>query len=162
MKKKSRLLRTVVIISLTVSSCTPVQIAYWENKYGVRFSDEERAALLAAPDHGGFVHDNPAVERWHDVAMLAGWEEADWQWLSCVISRETGRTGDPGLHNGEGADDSYGLMQLNMKAHKKWVLPLVEGDPTKLYDPLTNLSLAKFLFDQSGKGPWRANKRSCK
>lgn len=104
-----------------------------------------------------YTYPNPDIDQWHDLAMQAGFADKDWKWLSCVINRETGSTGRPDLHNGEGRDDSYGLMQLNMRAHKKWVGPLVDYDFNRLYDPLTNLTIAYTLYEKAGRSPWRNN-----
>ena len=92
------------------------------------------------------------------TALDAGWSEADWPRLDAIIWRESRCT--PTAHNGRGRDDSYGLMQLNMRAHRSWVRPLVDGDFDRLFDPATNLAVARQLFDRAeqqmgcGWQPW--------
>jgi hypothetical protein len=57
-------------------------------------------------------------------------------------------------------------MQVNLKAHRSWVRPIVGGDWSRLYDPVTNLSVARILYfraqDWIGCGwqPWRTTKQS--
>lgn len=165
MQRKWKLARTLVLVALAASSCTEAQISAWEASTGTRIEATARQALLDAGDPTVvaqssplvYVHQNPAVQQWHDLAIQAGWLEEEWPWLSCVINRETGRTGQPDMHNGKGRDDSYGLLQLNMKAHRLWVAPLVEDDFDNLYDPLTNLSIGRFLYEKAGKSPWRGS-----
>ena len=86
---------------------------------------------------------------WKGAALEAGWTEDQWPRLDQIIWRES--RCKPEVHNKRGRDDSYGLMQLNMKAHKSWVGPMVNEDYTQLFDPVTNLTVAKALFDKAGK-----------
>jgi hypothetical protein len=92
------------------------------------------------------------------TALDAGWSEADWPRLDAIIWRESRCM--PMAHNGRGRDDSYGLVQLNMRAHRSWVRPLVDGDFGRLFDPATNLAVARQLFDRAedaygcGWQPW--------
>jgi hypothetical protein len=105
------------------------------------------------------------VDRWYESAIAAGWSEADWPRLACVIHRES--RGNPAAHNPRYPDDSYGLIQLNMRAHRKWVGPLVGGDFNRLFNGYTNLSIGRTLFDKAvgyyGNGwrPWFASNGSC-
>lgn len=103
----------------------------------------------------------PSTDRcpqWRQTALDAGWSEADWARLDQIIWRES--RCNPGAHNGRGRDDSYGLVQLNMRAHRSWVRPLVDGDYSRLFDPAVNLTVARELFaradDAYGCGwkPW--------
>lgn len=185
MKRIHTLFAALAIASLGASACTEVEIAAWETATGKAFTDTQHEALLAAPPLTAaptttveapastttqpmvavdepplprtYTYPNPDIDQWHDLAMQAGFAEKDWKWLSCVINRETGSTGRPDLHNGKGRDDSYGLLQLNMKAHKRWVGPLVDYDFDRLYDPLTNLTIAYTLYEKAGRSPWRNN-----
>jgi len=99
---------------------------------------------------------------WHDEALAAGWTEDQLPIVDAIMWRES--RCKPGVHNKRGRDNSYGLMQLNMRAHKSWVRPMVDGDFTLLFDPTTNLAVAKALYDraeeQSGCGwkPWVTRK----
>jgi hypothetical protein len=102
-----------------------------------------------------------------DEALAAGWSESDWPILDKIIWRES--RCKPNVRNKRGRDDSYGLMQLNMKAHRKWVRPLVTdengfADFDRLYDPLTNLTIARVLYEKAddmwgcGWRPWHTRK----
>lgn len=97
-----------------------------------------------------------------DLAIAAGWAEEDWPRLDYIIWRES--RCKPDVRNKRGRDDSYGLTQLNMRAHKKWVRGLVGGDFTTLYDPLVNLSVARVLYEKAedmygcGWKPWTTKK----
>lgn len=92
------------------------------------------------------------------AALDAGWSEADWPRLSQIIWRES--RCQPQVHNRRGRDDSYGLMQINLRAHRNWVRPLVDGDFTRLFDPATNLVVARVLYEKAvdaygcGWQPW--------
>ena len=104
---------------------------------------------------------------YRQVALDAGWSEADWPRLDAIIWRESRCT--PTVHTVANRDDSYGLVQLNMKAHRRWVGPLVGGDFTQLLDPATNLAVARQLFNMAqttygcGWQPWQTRKtRWCK
>jgi len=99
---------------------------------------------------------------WKDAALDAGWSEQQWPRVDAIIWRES--RCNPDVHNKRGRDNSYGLMQLNMKAHKSWVGPMVDGDFDRLFDPVTNLTVAKVLFDKAKKAykcgwqPWVTKK----
>lgn len=92
------------------------------------------------------------------AALQAGWPASDWKRLDHIMWRES--RCQPGVHNGKGRDDSYGLIQLNMKAHRSWVGPLVDWDFTRLYDPVTNLEVGRQIYDKAvgywdcGWRPW--------
>lgn len=128
----------------TLASCTPEQQALLEQTVAT--------ASVWTSTH-------PEVEQWHQVALDAGWPESDWRWLACVMWRES--RGDPGAYNGRGRDRSYGLMQLNMRAHAGWVGPLVGGDFARLFEPSVNLAVARQLLDAAGRSPWSTRRRSC-
>lgn len=89
---------------------------------------------------------------WKATAIAAGWEPSQWPHLDCIIWRES--RGIPTVHNVGPVDDSYGLTQLNMLAHRTWVGPLVGYKFDRLYDPLTNLRLAHSLYLKVGWKPW--------
>ena len=110
-------------------------------------------------------HPSSDVDRWYESAIAAGWSEADWPRLACVIHRES--RGNPAAHNPRYPDDSYGLIQLNMRAHRDWVGPLVGGDFTRLFNGFVNLKTGRTLYDMAvgyyGNGwrPWFASDGSC-
>jgi len=99
----------------------------------------------------------------YNAAMAAGWTHAQWSKIDFIMWRESRCI--PTAYNGRGRDNSYGLMQLNMKAHRSWVGPLVGWDFTQLYNPTTNLRVAKQLYDRArpmfgcGFQPWKTTKQ---
>jgi hypothetical protein len=99
--------------------------------------------------------------QWWDEARVAGWPEWALPHLDYVMWRESRCL--PTAHNPRPPDDSYGLVQLNMRAHRSWVGPLVDGDFTRLFDPTTNLRTARRLFDMAqqaygcGWQPWQTS-----
>lgn len=119
----------------------------------------------APPPDDRYRHPTPAVDRWYRAALQAGWAESDWPRLSCIIHRES--RGQSGAYNPRYPDDSYGLIQLNMRAHRKWVGPLVDWDFNRLFDGYTNLLHGRALYDLAvgyyGNGwrPWFASNGSC-
>ena len=108
----------------------------------------------------GYQHSDPNVERWHGPALNAGWHESDWPRLSCIIQRES--RGNPRAFNGSGRDESYGLLQMNMKAHRSWVRDLLGPDYKELlFDGSVNLHMGRVLFNKAGWGPWSSTDRPC-
>lgn len=107
-----------------------------------------------------YQHPDPNVERWHDLALTVGWPDAEWQWLSCVVWRES--RGMPDAYNGRNRDRSYGLVQTNTKgALWGWFVALGLTDRAQLFDPTTNLYAARAMFLQFGRKPWAADRGSC-
>lgn len=101
-----------------------------------------------------------AVGRWREVALSAGWSDAEWPWLSCVINRES--KGDQTAYNGRGNDRSYGLTQLNTKGSLwSWFVKQGLTSPQQLLDGYTNLRIAKIMYNQFGKNPWRSSSKPC-
>lgn len=88
------------------------------------------------------------------TALSAGWAPAEWAKLDRIMYRES--RCQPTAYNGNRntRDDSYGLVQLNMLAHKNWVGPILEWDFNRLFDPQTNLYVARVLYSKCGFGPW--------
>jgi hypothetical protein len=90
---------------------------------------------------------------WHDLALSVGWTEADWPWLSCVIDRES--HGQPDAYNGRNQDRSYGLVQLNTKGSLwRWFTAQGLTSREQLFDPATNLFVARIMFSERGRQPW--------
>lgn len=113
------------------------------------------------PVVGVYQHPNPLVERWHQAALDAGWPEAQWPRVSCIISRESG--GQPDAHNPRDPGyGSFGLMQLNLSKGQygtwAWWGPSLGWDMTRLFDGPTNLRYARLLYERAddlwGK-PWQ-------
>jgi|ERR1041385_4251157 hypothetical protein len=64
--------------------------------------------------------------------------------------------GDTQAHNSFGADDSYGLWQINMKGNlgpgRRAAFGISSNE--QLFDPATNAKAAKMIFDGSGWNAW--------
>lgn len=61
--------------------------------------------------------------------------------------------GNPRAYNGKGKDDSYGLWQINMKAHT--VSELGISSKEALYDPVTNArAMVKISHSGASWSPW--------
>ena len=142
--QKIRVLATAIsfLVLLTfATACTPVDY--------LMLRDRNESVTLPVER---YVHPNPLVDRWHDTAIDAGWEESNWKWLSCVINRETGRTGRPDLRHRGGS--ARGLTQILYRVHAYWIIPEFGSDPSVLFDPYVNLFLAHQLFTLNGTRPW--------
>ena len=106
--------------------------------------------------------DGSRCPQFYAVALAAGWPASDWERLDYIMWRESRCT--PTAHTVARRDNSYGLVQLNMLAHRKWVGPLVDWDFDRLYDPLTNLTIARTMYDMAqqtygcGWQPWLTKK----
>lgn len=162
-------------IAILTAACTPIQLQQFSEVTGVTFDAQTEQDLLALPDapmrvNNGMIHPDGTYEQyvapagskcpqWYDEAMSAGWTHTDWSKLDRVIWRES--RCDNTVYNGRGRDNSYGLMQLNMLAHRGWVGPLVGWDFNRLYDPVTNFTIARELYNKArsaygcGWQPWR-------
>lgn len=126
--------------------------------------DPHIGAIPSLPELGGseattaplttYQHPNPDVERWHSAAIHAGWSEAQWPVLACVIQGES--HGNPDAYNGRRRDRSFGLTQLNMKSGStrtlffSWGLNVIAD----LWDGPTNLIFAKKLYDYAASASW--------
>lgn len=94
------------------------------------------------------------------LAHAVGWPIAELTWLDMVMHRES--RCQPWVHAGPedgptfSRDDSYGLLQINVKgdlwAARQAVCGLV--DPAQLYDPAVNLACGLALWKHSGRAPW--------
>lgn len=68
-----------------------------------------------------------------------------------IAEAESG--GNPKAYNGKGRDDSYGLWQINMKAHSLTQLGI--GSKEALYDPVTNArAMVKISNSGANWKPW--------
>jgi len=162
------------LLLLLGTACTPEQIATWEQLSGQNIPADLESQIIAAPDQAystqwGIIEVDgrvtsyaaPAGSRcpqFYDEAIRAGWSPSQWKRIDYIIFRESRCT--PSVYNGKGRDNSYGLMQLNMKALKSWVGPMVDWDFTRLYDPYTNLRIGRVLYGKAasmwgcGWKPW--------
>jgi hypothetical protein len=112
-------------------------------------------------------HTEPNVDRWYNAAIAAGWTEEQWPRLACIIYRES--RGEPDALNIGPVDNSYGLIQANMLAHRKLALDTFGSNyRTILHDGPSNLYFGRILFDLAvgyygdGWRPWIANDGSCR
>lgn len=108
-------------------------------------------------------HPNPNVDRWWDEALRAGWSIDQWPVVACIMEHPiyTGTAesrGIPTVHNTRYPDDSRGLMQVNLLAHRSWVGPMVNWNFDSLFDGETNLRVAHRLWELAGNSfsPWRS------
>lgn len=68
-----------------------------------------------------------------------------------IAEAESG--GNPNAHNTKGKDDSYGVWQINMKAHTTGELGITSA--TALFDPVTNAkAMVKISNSGANWGPW--------
>ena len=128
--------------ALTASSSSPVAAA------------PGPPPVTAEPATPRYRHPNPLVERWHAAAVEAGWQEAEWQRLSCIIHRESGGNA-AAKHRSSSAS---GLLQIMWTSHSRWI----GGSVSQLFDGPTNLRLGRQLFLRSGGwSPWRSTTAGC-
>lgn len=92
---------------------------------------------------------------WTALAAQVGWPQERLGWLSGIMHRES--RCQPTAHNPRGADDSYGLLQINTKGALWGELQRRCGLTSKdqLFDPATNLACGYQLYLAYGTRPWR-------
>ena len=171
---RSKRIMSLVAASVLFAGCTPAQLLTYERRTGTKIPAEFRKELLAAPNtpivledglimpDGSFIkHVAPPGSRCpqhYGAALAAGWSASDWARLDYIIYRESRCV--PTAHNPRPPDDSYGLMQLNMRAHRSWVGPLVNWNFSRLFEPVVNFRMARVLFNKArsaygcGWQPW--------
>lgn len=148
---------TASTLMISLVACTPEQLTV----LGQHFHDS--SIVAATPVVQRTAPDGSRCPQYYQTALDAGWTHAQWSKIDYIIWRES--RCNPTAYNGKRRDNSYGLMQLNMRAHKAWVGPLVNWDFTKLYNPSTNLSVAKELYNRASKmfgcgfQPWKTTKQ---
>ena len=93
----------------------------------------------------------PAVEQWHEVAVMSGWSEAEWPWVACVIFHES---------RGE-AGHIAGLMQIKWSSHIDRITEM-GGVRESLRDASFNLQVASAMYHEGQKGrPWHNSTAKC-
>lgn len=160
--------RVIAILTLSLAAltaCTPAQLAH----LGLDPGAPAAKPFLDLDDHPLYLADrivwpdgNVSVAppgshcpQWYGYAKLAGWQDSEWATLDRVLWRES--RCQPTAHNPHGRDNSFGLLQANMRAHASWVGPIVDWDFNRLFDPLTNLRIGRTIFERAGGwSPWRA------
>jgi hypothetical protein len=169
MSKRRTIIVAATIAALIGTACTPEQVATWERVNGMRLDAKTRSEAIAAPDvriktRQGWIeldgtitpYTAPAGSRcpqWFATAMITGWPEADWPKLDRVIWGES--RCNPNVYNGKGRDDSRGLVQINTKqgsGNRPFIGPFIDYQWDRLYDPETNLWVARRMYDY-----WQAN-----
>lgn len=115
---------------------------------GVPAADVPTPPVVAASSGGN------GCPQWLDMARSAGWAEEDFARLTRVMWRES--RCNPQSHNGTGPDDSYGLLQVNVKGYlwKGRAQMCGLSERSDLFDPATNLRCALVLWQRSGWRPW--------
>ena len=111
---------------------------------------------------GGSVTPPPAgkkvysQEEIQSFAINAGFTPEESKLVSRIAMGES--SGNPMAFNGKGADQSYGLMQINMLGdmgpERRAEFGLTSND--QLYDPQTNMNAAYKIYKQQGWGAWGA------
>lgn len=90
------------------------------------------------------------------IAYGAGFRDADLVAVVAIAGRESKY--DPSAHNTNATtgDDSYGLMQINMRGSLGPERRKLFGITTdaELFDPVTNMRAAYTLYKRSGLEPW--------
>ena len=97
------------------------------------------------------------------LAKQAGWGDESGLAAAIALGESTGY---PNAHNDEYPDDSWGLMQINMiDSPDKGLLLGQErrekygiGRNEELFDPLTNMKIAKKIRDEQGLNAWTVYK----
>ena len=162
-------------IVLLVAGCTPEQVATLSRLYPdapiallaaaedvpARLPDgrvvELDGTVTPAPDR--YVHPSADVDRWYDLYIAAGFPAQDWRKWSCRIHRES--RGQPAVRWRHRRDDSYGLLQINARAHRADMIRFA-GTLDAFFDPFTNLSFAHDLWVRAGDSPWLTASGSCR
>ena len=92
------------------------------------------------------------------LAMEAGFSKEQAKIMAAIAGGESSFNNR--AYNGKGADDSYGLWQINMLGQMgtERLKSLGLSSKADLYDPLTNAKAAKQIYDSQGYGAWGAYK----
>lgn len=101
---------------------------------------------------GGIVC-RPEIEQWRRIAADAGWVDADWPIVACLIRRESGGN-ERAVYRGtrRRPEHSVGLLQLNTRGS---LLARFGGlSREELLDPFLNLVEGRRLFVAEGFRPW--------
>ena len=160
-----RFLAVVALVALT--GCTPAQLSTLEYLFG----DLPDRKILRAPDTPITLPDGSVIQldgtitkpqapagypcpEHYAAAIAAGWHPNEWPRLAAIMYRESRCIPTAVNNNAATRDASRGLVQLNLLAHRSWIGPLVGWDFDRLYDPITNLRVARVLYLKCGWGPW--------
>ena len=90
------------------------------------------------------------------LAVQGGFSKDDAPLVAQIAMGES--SGNPTAFNGKGADQSYGIMQINMLGgmgpERRAQFGIKSNED--LYDPLTNMKAAHQIYKQQGWGAWGA------
>lgn len=90
------------------------------------------------------------------LAVQGGFTQEQAPLVAKIAMGESG--GDPTAFNGEGRDQSYGIMQINMLGEmgpeRRTQFGISSNE--ELNDPLTNMKAAHAIYQQQGWGAWGA------
>lgn len=183
-----KLITTIVAFAglLSLTACTPKQLDAIERHFGITFDSATEQALLKEPNipvimaSKQFNPDGSVIEliapdwsrcpQHYGAALQAGWSASDWDKIDYIMYRESRCNPNVQTDISDGYifrnDDSWGLMQINLKAHRSWVGPIVGWNFNLLYDPVVNLSVARKMYFQAvdyygcGWRPWSTRNKS--
>jgi hypothetical protein len=103
--------------------------------------------------------DRGVCGEWYDLALMAGWPAADWPFLQHLIYHESRCLHD--VYNPNGADNSWGLLQINThrnSGNRQFIAALLGTDDYELLtDPAINLWVGRQMWAHAAKSgcPWR-------
>jgi len=105
------------------------------------------------PPQPGKIYTKPELQ---SLAVQGGFDPKDAPLVAKIAMGES--SGNPSAFNGEGRDQSYGLMQINMLGdmgpERRSQFGISSNEA--LNDPLTNMKAAHAIYQQQGWGAWGA------
>ena len=105
------------------------------------------------PPKPGKIYSQGEIET---LAVQGGFSQEEAPLVAKIAMGES--SGDPTAFNGEGRDQSYGLMQINMLGEmgpeRRSQFGISSNE--ELNDPLTNMKAAHAIYKQQGWGAWGA------
>ena len=105
------------------------------------------------PPKPGKIYSQSEIET---LAVQGGFSQEEAPLVAKIAMGES--SGDPTAFNGEGRDQSYGIMQINMLGEmgpeRRAQFGISSNE--ELNDPLTNMKAAHAIYKQQGWGAWGA------
>lgn len=178
---RSRILAAIAA-ALTLTACTPEQLATWTAETGIRLDARTEADLLALPDIPGRLPDGRTLHvdgkvtgpvapagskcpQHYATALRAGWPASDWARLDHVMWRES-RCQPTVWNRNDPMSGSRGVTQINgfwckpTRYYPEGYMQQVSVLNTceDLFDPEVNLRAARAIYDygiQRGQCPWK-------
>ena len=178
---RSRISLAALAAVMTLTACTPEQLATWTAETGIRLDARAEADLLALPDVPGRLPDGrilhvdgkvtgpsaPAGSKCPEhyaAALAAGWPASDWERLDHIMWRES-RCLPTAWNRSDPMSGSRGVTQIN----GFWCKPTryypqgymqqagVLSTCEDLFDPQVNLRAARAIYDygvERNQCPW--------